>query len=204
MAYKRSKKVHSKKGRLVKKNSLGKLIFIALVLVIGVAALKGVNDKFLSDKKTLDIPKTITSPTPTKEPQAQSTATPKFIANPTTAATPKPIEPKYPFSFKRSEDSIDIGVHPDDSYGYGIYAILYDENNNVVTNQSGIYYNWKIADESIAKGEPFGGCTHGIQPSCPEDHFDFTTKKPGSTTITVTAGKDGTTLAKTTFSLTVH
>lgn len=134
------------------------------------------------------LPTTASTPTVTLQPTAQS---------PT--STPKPATPKYSLS-KSHNDT--IRIHPGETFN--ISATLINENGSVVTDQSGIYYIWVVNDVEIANGHSITICTHGINPPCPEDNFEISAKKFGGTSVEVRVGKDGNTIAQTSFTLSVY
>lgn len=134
---------------------------------------------------------------------------PTVITAPTTRPTQiiltlTPTETKYKYILWKTND--EIHLKPNTGTGYSIAAYLLDENWEVVTNQDGFKYEWSMDDESLVKDDPsaFSGCTRGIQPPCPEDHYSFAAAKAGSTLIRVKVTKDGQVVASTTFPLIIE
>lgn len=128
----------------------------------------------------------------------------KSIATPTIKlTTPTPTKKPYKYSLEKSTEQITTKVSQMGS-GYAMYALLRDENGNIITNQAGYRYLWSVDDETILKGSSFEGCTHGIQDPCVQDHYSFSAKKPGKTTIRVVVDHASEQVAATEFPVTVE
>ncbi len=90
--------------------------------------------------------------------------------------------------------------------GYGVNVLLKNQNGEIVKDQRGINYNWKIANPNIAQIKPDklesnSGCLYNIQPPCPLNHIDISGINPGKTEIKVSAIReaDGLVLATASF-----
>jgi signal peptidase I len=160
---------------------------------------------FTSDNSQMTI-----SPTITQVSEKKIAPTVVITQKPSIPLTPSPTVSQYKYTLKKSNDSVTTGVHEDNS-GYAVYAILHDENGNVVTDQAGYHYEWTVDDPSLlvtdkgVRGGSFDGCTHGIRPPCPNDHFNIHAEKTGTTTLRVkVANGSGVILAETSFPLTIN
>jgi hypothetical protein len=69
--------------------------------------------------------------------------------------------------------------------GYGIGALLYDDQGSVVTNQELFEYQWQVDNPDIVSIQVGEHCVQGIQPPCPLAHGDLKGLVPGNTTIKV-------------------
>lgn len=146
----------------------------------------------ISTQQVTNTPSIPASPTP------EPTLT---LFTPTPIASPTPTTPVFSYILWKSTDEIHLTV-PAKTW-YAISATLKDAKENVVTQQSGYVYTWTIDDKTLVKdgARPFTGCTQGIVPPCPEDHFSFEADKAGQTVIRVQVIKDGSVIAATTFPL---
>jgi len=120
-----------------------------------------------------------------------------------TATPVVPTEPRNKYILIKSSD--EIHLHPK-STAYAILATLVDENRNVIIDQSAFTYAWSIDNKDLVMEgySSFSGCTQGIQPPCPDDHFSFNAIKSGKTVIRVKVTKGNELVAQTTFPLIIE
>ncbi|HVT01354.1 MAG TPA: hypothetical protein VHE53_03940 [Patescibacteria group bacterium] len=173
---------------------IGLIIFLTLVLVF--------TKSHLAIKSAQDNKPVVTTKLPTSTPipsPIQSFPTPTTVL-----LSPSPTIPTYKYILYKSLD--EIHVHPK-STGFAISATLRDGKSwEIITNQDGFKYTWTIDNPNLVKpGYSAGsGCTQGIQPPCPDDHFSFYATQSGQTLIRVNVTKDGETVASTTFPLIIE
>lgn len=103
-----------------------------------------------------------------------------------------------------------ITVSTDPMSGYGVNALLRNTKNEVITDQTGISYEWNVADPSIAQVSANsieyadgGGCAYGMKSPCPSMNGQISGKNPGVTKIQVSARRDGYTIALAEFDVKV-
>lgn len=95
--------------------------------------------------------------------------------------------------------------------GYGVNVLLRDRQGDIVNDQSGFNYGWKVENPDIVDitaqtlQESVGSCAYGILPPCPLMHYYLQGKNPGETkvTISVLRQNDSVEVAKTSFNVRV-
>lgn len=127
-----------------------------------------------------------------------------------TSPTPTPVPTGDPYSSYYLEhfSSQNIFVPAPTTSDYVINALLKDGQDRVITDQSGLVYNWTVevfGGSPIASVTSFSSCTNGIQVPCPNDHAKITVPALGptsSTNIKLTVAKaSGYIIAETKFYL---
>lgn len=197
-----AKKKHKKYSLIKRMKHFSNITWFGIGVIVLIFISAGTSVFVLNSKTpTKMIPSptvTVISPTqtPVTTPTEESTNT---ITYPT--FTPTPTKSPYKFTLMKSEEAVRTRV-PEENGGYAVYAILKDEKGNVVTNQTGYNYVWTVDNNDIIEGGPFTGCTFGIQPPCPNDHFAFKALKSGTATITAEVYTDQV-IAKTSISVNV-
>lgn len=195
-----AKKKTSSKRRFYKKIPHRNAFFLGIGVILILFLVLFSKSLFLGQTKQKEIaPEIVVTVSPTHLPT--ETPSPTVIFIPT--ATPTPTAPVYQYILMKSTD--EIHMHPK-STGYAISATLMDMGRNVITNQNDYKYTWSIDNKDLVMDgySSFDGCTQGIQPPCPQDHFSFYPIKAGSTVIRVTVTKNNETVATTTFPLIIE
>lgn len=92
------------------------------------------------------------------------------------------------FEIGLTEDKT-ITISTDPNTGYGVNAVLYDSDGQVVVDQSDLIYNWQTDNSDLVSisAQPIdyqdGSCYSGVSTPCPPVNLQIGGKNPGVTRV---------------------